>query len=148
MEKIKEIVRLCETDIEGSKRIIQAIKKIKGVGHSFAYAVLKAINFDFNKKIGELNDKELEILEKAIKNPQDYGIPPYIYNRRKDIVSGKDLHIVGEELKIKEKQDIQREISIKSWRGIRHMQGLPVRGQRTRTSFRKGKTVGVIRKKK
>ena len=49
-----------------------------------------------------------------------------------------------QELKIKE--DIQREMKIKSWRGVRHSLGLKVRGQRTRTTGRKGGPVGVARR--
>ncbi|MEM2618451.1 MAG: 30S ribosomal protein S13, partial [Candidatus Hadarchaeales archaeon] len=44
------------------------------------------------------------------------------------------------------KADIGRERKIRSRRGIRHELGLPVRGQRTRTTGRKGLSVGVMRK--
>ena len=68
-------------------------------------------------------------------------------NRRKDIETGEDRHLVGVDLKFMQEQDIKRMIKIKSYKGVRHMFGLPVRGQRTRSSFRGGRTVGVIRKK-
>ncbi len=54
--------------------------------------------------------------------------------------------MTGPELDVTKKFDIQGKIDIKSYKGTRHMFGLPVRGQRTRSSFRKGKIVGVVRK--
>ena len=60
---------------------------------------------------------------------------------------GKDAHLSGTDVKVAEKFDIKAMIDKKSYRGVRHMLGLPVRGQRTKSSFRKGKTVGVVRKK-
>ena len=69
-------------------------------------------------------------------------------NRRRDPYDGVSRHVVGNELVLTVKQDIERLKRIRCYRGIRHELGLPVRGQRTRSTFRKGKTVGVQRKKK
>jgi len=82
-----------------------------------------------------------------LKNPQKYGIPSFVYNRRRDPESGVDRHLVGPDVKIMESFDIKREIELKTYKGFRHMQGLPVRGQKTRSHFRKGRTVGVLRGK-
>jgi len=65
----------------------------------------------------------------------------------RDLETGEDLHLVGPDLKFTREQDVKMMIKIKSYRGVRHMFGLPVRGQRTKSSFRKGRTVGVVRKK-
>ena len=67
-------------------------------------------------------------------------------NRRKDFETGRDLHLVGTDVDIAVRSDIGRERRIRSRRGIRHELGLPVRGQRTRTTGRKGLVVGVKRK--
>jgi small subunit ribosomal protein S13 len=69
-------------------------------------------------------------------------------NRQKDLVTGEDLHLVGTDLIDSLRVDIEREKKTRSWRGIRHYLGLPVRGQRTKTSGRKGATIGVTRKKR
>ncbi|MEM3670025.1 MAG: 30S ribosomal protein S13, partial [Nitrososphaerota archaeon] len=53
---------------------------------------------------------------------------------------------VGPDLELNIKENIQREMRIKSWRGVRHSLGLKVRGQRTRTTGRKGGPVGVARR--
>ena len=74
-------------------------------------------------------------------------MPVWLLNRRKDYSTGKDLHVTGSDLVISLRNDLNRLRKIRSYRGIRHEQGLPVRGQRTRTSFRKGASVGVTHKK-
>jgi len=67
-------------------------------------------------------------------------------NRRKDLESGTDIHLSGQDVDIGRRFDIQRLVDAKTYKGVRHMLGLPVRGQRTRSSFRKGRVVGVVRK--
>ncbi|MDJ0273918.1 MAG: 30S ribosomal protein S13 [Nitrososphaerota archaeon] len=140
------IVRLLGTDLDGTKHVPFALAKIYGVGINFAYAVTRAVGIDPMTRLGQLTDKQLELLEDAITNPGKYGIPVWMWNRRKDPVTGKDMHLVGPELNLTMREDIEREKRIKSWRGVRHMLGLKVRGQRTRTTGRKGGPVGVARK--
>ena len=67
--------------------------------------------------------------------------------RRRDIESGKDLHKIGSDLALQTRNDIDKMRRIKSWRGFRHTHGLKVRGQRTKTTGRKGKAVGVKKKR-
>ena len=61
--------------------------------------------------------------------------------------TGNDGHLLTSDLDFTKDNDIKRMRKIKSYRGNRHTRGLPVRGQRTRGSFRKGKTVGVSKRK-
>ena len=65
------------------------------------------------------------------------------FNRRKDVDTGSDKHLITSELAFTIAADIDREKSVMSWRGYRHMFGLRVRGQHTRTTGRKGGAVGV-----
>jgi small subunit ribosomal protein S13 len=67
-------------------------------------------------------------------------------NRRFDPSTGKNLHLIGADLELAVKEDIETMKRTKSWKGIRHALGLKVRGQRTRTTGRTGMTVGVSRK--
>lgn len=60
--------------------------------------------------------------------------------------TGQDLHLTGADLDVARKFDIQKMVDLKTWKGFRHMLGQPVRGQRTRSSFRGGRIVGVVRK--
>ena len=109
-------------------------------------AICSVAGLNPHSKLGSLSEKEIEKLEEIIRNPGKFGIPSFLFNRRKDRESGKDLHLISSELDIARKFDIQRMIELRTYKGIRHMLGLPVRGQRTRSTFRKGRTVGVIRK--
>lgn len=145
-DKRLQIVRLGETNLDGSKKVKDAIRSINGV--SFAYA--KAISNIFEKAektVSELSEAELEKLDDIITHPEKYGIPDWFYNRRKDPESGNNIHLVTSQLDFTQKMDINKEKKIKSYKGMRHMFDLPVRGQRTRGSFRKGKVVGVSKKK-
>jgi len=140
------IVRMLGTDLDGTKQVPYALAKIFGVGINFGYAVARAVGVDPTLRLGQLTEHQISLLEDGIKNPSKYGIPAWLYNNRKELLSGRDLHLVGPDLELKIKEDIQREMRIKSWRGVRHSLGLKVRGQRTRTTGRKGGPVGVARR--
>lgn len=142
---MREIVRLGNTDLSGKKRIVHALTGIKGVGFTFAKAIVHVAKIDPRKRLGELSEEEIENLEKIIKNPSKYGIPSYLFNRRKDYKTGKDLHLIGEDIEIARKFDIQRLIAMKSWKGTRHMYGLPVRGRRLRGTFRRGRIISAAK---
>ncbi len=146
-EEIKGIVRIAGTDLKGEEQLLVSLTKIKGVGISLANAVCRVHNLDRNRKIGTLSEKEIEKIEETLRNPSKFGIPSWMFNRRKDFETGEDMHLIGGDLIFTQKQDIKRMINIRSYKGVRHMFGLPVRGQKTRSSFRKGRTVGVVRKK-
>jgi len=143
---MRVLVRVLGTDLNGEKAVGHAILRIKGVSHTFAKAVCKAAKIDPKKKLGSFTESEIASLENAIKDPLKLNIPVWILNRRKDIESGKDMHMSSSDVDVAMKFDIQRMVDKKSYKGIRHMLGLPVRGQRTRSSFRRGRTVGVVRK--
>jgi len=94
-------------------------------------------------RIGFLTEKEVNDIEAAIKNPSLIGIPSWYLNRRKDSDTGTDKHLLTSDLDFTISNDIEREKTVYSWRGYRHMFGLRVRGQCTRTTGRKGGAVGV-----
>jgi len=143
-EKLKGIVRICNTDLKGTINIGHALTKIKGVGFSFANAVCNQINMERNKKIGALTEEEIKKIEEVVNNPKD--LPKWLYNRRNDFDTGEDLHLTTTKLNLQKEFDIKRVRKIKSYKGMRHSYGLPVRGQRTRAHFRKGASVGVQKK--
>jgi len=142
----KEIIRLANTDLDANKSLYMALTGIKGVGYSISRALCKAAGFDPTIKLNILSEQDREKLENVIFNPGKFGLPVWILNRRRDRETGEDLHLTGSDLDVARKFDIQRMIDIRTWKGVRHMHGMPVRGQRTRSSFRKGRTVGVIKK--
>jgi small subunit ribosomal protein S13 len=142
----QQIVRLVETNLDGGKPVRAAIRSIKGVSFMFSNAVA-AVSGLGEKKLSELSEGELKNLEDIIVNPDRHGIPPWLCNRKYDPVTGRTSHLSASGLEFTGKMDIDQMKKVKSYRGIRHMHHLPVRGQRTRGSFRRGKTVGVSKKK-
>jgi len=146
-EDIRGIIRIAEVDVRGHKKIPVALLKVKGIGQTLARAVPMVANIDSNLKIGALSDEQIKKLEDVIKDPLKYNIPLHMINRRSDPFTGEDKHITSSDLVFTKKMDIDLQRKIQSYKGIRHQFGLPVRGQRTRSSFRKGKTMGVAKKK-
>jgi len=124
-----------------------ALKRIKGVNLTLANAILKKAGINPDKRAGFLTESDVERIEQIIKDPTKFALPNWLLNRRKDLETGKDLHIIRADLDLRTKTDIKQMKEIKSWRGYRQAYGLKVRGQRTRTTGRKGKAVGVKVKK-
>lgn len=141
---MKELVRMVNADIPGKRDVYHALRKIQGVSFSFSHAICNTLGLNKAQKIGELSEQQLKQIEDMIKNPAT--LPPYIYNRQKDPATGKHLHVIGTDLKLQKEFDIRLMKKIKSYKGMRHAYGLPVRGQRTRGNFRTGATVGVMKK--
>lgn len=144
----REVVRICETTVDGKLKLRHGLLRVKGIGHSLAPVIPVVAGLDPEMRIGNLTDQQIELIENIIRNPLDYGIPEFLLNRRRDPFDGKSKHLIASDLEVQIRQDIEFLKKIRAYRGIRHELGLPVRGQRTRSSFRKGKTVGVQRKKK
>ncbi len=145
--KIEEkIIRILQKDIEGGMALYPGLEKIKGVSWSLSNAVCKKTGIDKNKKVGELSEAEIKKIEEFLKNPD---IPSHLKNRQKDFESGKDKHLTSTDLELTKEFDIKRLKKIKSYRGFRHMAGLPSRGQRTKSNFRRNRAKGAgIKKKK
>ncbi len=143
----KYILRIAGKDVDGSKKIIVAISEVKGVGYNFAQVLTQSLNINPNLRVGFLTDSEIREIERAIADPKVASMPEWYLNRRKDMDSGSAKHIVTSDLDFASSNDIEREKTVMSWRGYRHMFGLRVRGQRTRTTGRKGGAVGVKKTK-
>jgi small subunit ribosomal protein S13 len=144
--EFRHILRIRGTDIDGSKKLAYGLTKIKGIGLSLSNAVIKAGGFRPEARLGSLTDAEITKIEDIITDPPKYSIPSRLLNRRKDLESGRDLHLVTADLTLRTKTDIDFMKNIKSWKGVRHSLGLKVRGQRTKTTGRSGKAVGVKKK--
>ncbi len=142
-KEFEHIVRIVGNDIFGEKKAIVGLTQIRGIGYIFAKAILDSLQIDSNTNIGFLNEQQVQSIEKIIENPISANFPAWFLNRRKDLESGKNLHLITSDIELTVRNDIEREKTTNSWRGIRHMFGLKVRGQRTRTTGRKGGAVGV-----
>jgi len=142
----RHIVRIAGQDVDGSKKVVYAISQIKGIGINLAQAIVRVVGVNPDVRIGFLSEAEIKRIENAIKDVRSQGIPAWMYNRRKDLETGKDVHLIGSDLVLRVKADIDLMKKIKCWKGVRHALGLKVRGQKTRTTGRSGQTVGVTRK--
>jgi len=142
----RHIVRLINKDLEGTNSVAYSLTQIKGIGIRLADAIVKKAGIPKEKRVGYLTDTEVRKIEEIIRNPQDYDLPGWLLNRRKDLETGEDIHLITSDLDLRVKSDIDMMKAIRSWRGYRHAHGLRVRGQRTRTTGRAGKAVGVSKK--
>ena len=151
MEKTRHeaqtLVRIHNTDIRGEKGVYVGLTRIKGVSFAISNAICKILGLDKRKKVSDLSKEDMEKISKEIKDPK---IPSFMMNRRKDIDTGEDSHLSITDLDLRKEFDLKRLRKIRSYKGLRHARGLPVRGQRTRSHFRKkgkNRVVGVKTKK-
>ena len=98
-------------------------------------------------RAGELSQEEVDKLVSIIQHPRQFKIPDWFLNRKKDIRDGKYGQVVSNNLDQKLREDIERLKRMRCHRGLRHFWGLRVRGQHTKTTGRKGRTVGVSKKR-
>ena len=145
-QEYRYILRILGTDCQGTLKTYYAVAQVKGVGAALANTVLKKSGVNPDLRVGFITESEISKIEDVIKDPAKYGIPSWMFNRRKDTESGKDHHILSSELALKIKTDIDQAKEIRSWRGYRHAYSLKVRGQRTKTTGRAGKALGVKKK--
>ncbi|KKA20168.1 Ribosomal protein S13p/S18e [Rasamsonia emersonii CBS 393.64] len=166
------ILRLLNTNVDGKQKIMYALTRIKGVGRRYSNLVCKKADVDLTKRCvgslppspnkppkqpirltdlvrsaGEITSEELERIVTIIQNPTQYKIPTWFLNRQRDINDGKDHQVISNGVDSKLREDLERLKKIRCHRGLRHYWGLRVRGQHTKTTGRRGRTVGVSKKK-
>ncbi|HDS45405.1 MAG TPA: 30S ribosomal protein S13 [Methanomicrobia archaeon] len=142
----KHIVRILDTDLDGNRKVVHALCGVKGIGQRVARVLVAHTSVDPNQKMGNLSDDDIEQLKSAITGVEK-RLPQWMLNRRKDILTGDDKHIMGADQVLQLREDVNLLRKIRSYRGIRHERGLKARGQRTRSTGRRGLVVGVIRRK-
>ncbi|CAF2098768.1 unnamed protein product [Brassica rapa] len=146
-EEFQHILRVLNTNVDGKQKIMFALTSIKGIGRRLANIVCKKADVDMNKRAGELSAAEIDNLMTIVANPKQYKIPDWFLNRQKDYKDGKYSQVVSNALDMKLRDDLERLKKIRNHRGLRHYWGLRVRGQHTKTTGRRGKTVGVSKKR-
>ena len=139
------MVRIVGNDIRGERKMVVGLTEIKGIGYMFANTILNILKIDPNQRIGYLSSEHIVSIENMIKNPSGSNFPSWFLNRRKDVETGEDKHLLTSDIDFTVRNDVEREKTSGSWRGYRHMFGLKVRGQRTRCTGRKGGAVGVAK---
>ena len=122
------MARIAGIDLPKNKRGEIGLTYIYGIGQSTAQQILDKAGIDYNKKVNQWNDEELNAIRTIIT---------------------EEVKVEGA-LRSEVQMNIKRLLDIACYRGLRHRKGLPVRGQRTRTNSRtrKGKRKTVAGKKK
>ena len=122
------MVRILGNNLSNKKKIYIALTCIYGIGIPTSKKILKKLNISQDLKVSELNEANISAL--------------------RDILETEEYKLEGD-LKRLISLNIKRLIDINSFRGRRHLKGLPVRGQRTRTNNRTSRRQGLfIRKTK
>jgi small subunit ribosomal protein S13 len=140
------IVRIANTDINGERSVVQGLTSIKGIGRHMASFVADKANVDRKLKFGNLNETQIQQLQTALQNI-DQTAPAWMMNRRKDLYTGKNQHLISVEVATRLRDDINLMKMIRSYKGVRHEAGLPARGQRTRANGRFGLALGVSKRR-
>lgn len=145
--EINHIIRLYNTNIDGTKKTAYALTGIRGIGKRFGMAVVSRAGISLNKRAGELSPEEISKLQDVINDPVAYNIPGYFLNHQKDFVDGLDTQLVGIKLDGYLRMRIERGKKAKEIRALRLSGGLRVRGQRTKSNGRKNNCLGKPKRK-
>ena len=145
------IVRVIGKDLDGTKSIELSLQGIKGIGQRMGGIIAnefrKENEIAKERLLGELTDAEIKKLEEVIMAPQKHKLPAWTLNRQRDFEEGLDKHLTMNDLAFALRNDLTRLAEIKSYKGLRHMWGLTVRGQKTKSKHRgKGGVVSVAKK--
>jgi small subunit ribosomal protein S13 len=122
------VARIASVNIPDNKRLYISLTYIYGIGADLSRRICAAANIDENTKVKTLMESDLAKLREIIE--KNYKVEGVL---RREV-----------SMNIKKKKDIQ------CYEGLRHIRGLPVRGQRTHSNARtrKGKAVAIAGKKK
>lgn len=114
---------LLETNLSNQKSVLFALIEVYGIGKSTALLICKKLGFSINLKIKNLNQEQIaELLQ---------------------FIDSLDL-LLNNELKKLKSIILKRSVNIKSYKGLRRIKGLPVRGQRTHTNAKSAKKINVF----
>mgnify|MGYP005852664575 FL=1 len=107
--------RILGVDIPANKKLAYALRYVYGIGPTRAQLVVEESGYDSDRRAGDLNEEEV--------------------NKLASIIADKKFLVEGD-LRRERTANLKRLSAIRSLRGMRHMRGLPVRGQRTKTNAR------------
>ncbi|MBV7266732.1 30S ribosomal protein S13 [Erythrobacter ani] len=122
------MARIAGVNIPTNKRVIIALTYIHGIGRTTAVRIADKLGIDHSARVQDLTDEEVLRIRETI----------------------DEDHTVEGDLRRNTAMNIKRLMDLRTYRGLRHRNGLPVRGQRTHTNARtrKGKAKPIAGKKK
>lgn len=123
------MARIAGVNVPDNKKIPYALRYVKGIGLTTALKICDALNLDVDARMNTLDEAKLIQI--------------------REYIESQDMLIEGS-LDAEVRRNIKRLMDLKTYRGLRHRRGLPVRGQRTRTNARtrKGPAIAIAGKKK
>jgi len=145
-EEIRHLVRIMNTDLKGGMPVEYALTGIPGIGRRTSRILVESTGIDPLAIIGYLQDEDIAKLDQAISGFEQ-SMPIWMLNRQRDLVTGEDKHLLGQDILLTLREDLNTLKKIRCYRGIRHERGLKVRGQRTKSTGSRGSTIGVSKKK-
>lgn len=145
-EEIRHLVRIMNTDLQGDQPVIYALTGIRGIGLRTSKVIVDSTGIDPKEVIGYLSDEDVSKLDAAI-GDFEKNMPKWMLNRQMDPMTGDDKHLLGQDILLTFREDINTLKKIRAYRGLRHERGLKCRGQRTKSTGRRGSTIGVSKKK-
>ena len=145
-DDFRYIVRIANTDIDGEKKLVRGLTSIRGIGMHMSALITDETGIDRDIKIGNLTDSQIEKIKEALDDIEE-SAPKWMLNHRKDYETGEDIHLIGSDIDMRLRDEINIMKKIRSYKGIRHERGLPARGQRTRANNRSGLTLGVSKRR-
>ena len=122
------MARLAGVNVPSKKRLVKALRYIFGIGKKFSNDICTSVNIDKNKRVSSLTEDEIIKIRECIDKS----------------------YVVEGDLRRSVSSNIKRLTDLGCYRGLRHRNKLPVRGQRTHTNARtrKGKAIPIAGKKK
>ena len=145
-DNFRYIVRIANTDIDGEKKLVRGLTSIRGIGMHMSALITQETGINKDIKIGDLTDSQIEKIKEALDGIEE-SAPEWMLNHRKDYKTGEDIHLIGSDIDMQLRDEINIMKKIRSYKGIRHERGLPARGQRTRANNRSGLTLGVSKRR-
>ncbi len=126
---------IANVNIPTRKRVVISLTYIHGIGKSLSQEILKIAKIDENTRVENLTEDQLQKIRSIIASRDDE--------------TNKNNYMIEGELRTFKTLNIKRLKDTKSYRGIRHRKGLPVRGQVTQKNARtsKGKRASSVGKK-
>ena len=144
-EDFRYIVRMANTDLDGTRSVAYSLTAIDGIGIRVAEALADNVGVSRYERLGNLSEQQTDQIEETLTKLGE-SFPEWMVNRPRDQETGLDLHAFGSEWGLRVRDDINRMKMIRSYKGVRHEGGQKVRGQRTRSNGSTGLTVGVTKK--
>ncbi len=141
-EDLRYFVRIEQTDLDGTKSVERALSELPGIGRRSARVIADDVGVDRRDTLGRLDDDEIDDIVEHVKGFADEHAD-WLANHRRSFYTGETEHVIGNDVELTRRQNINRLQMIRAYRGIRHERGQKVRGQRTKSTGRSEGTVGV-----